>query len=128
MDVNKVIFDPENDYKLKVIEPEQFKATVSLKHGCDSFNSEVTDFTSAVKEFLSFMEEQSRLVEDQKLRSIALRNRVSDEVDSRKQRQSDLQNEIENKQKILERLTTEIRAYEEYDRQLSDNNDKLSIM
>lgn len=128
MDTQKVIFDPENDYKLKVIEPEQFKATVELKQSCDGFNSEVTDFTGAVKEFLTFMEEQSRLVEDQKLRSIALRNRVADEIDSRKQRQADLQNEIETKQKILERLTTEIRTYDEYDRQLAENSDKLSMI
>ena len=40
------------------------------------------------------MENQSSRVEDQKLRSIALRNRVNDEIEARKQRQMDLQNEI----------------------------------
>ena len=124
----KVIFDQENNYQLKVIEPEQFKETLKLKEGCDQFSGEVNEFMTAVKEFLSFMEAQSRRVEDQKLRSIALRNRVNDEIEARKQKQMDLQNEIEARQKALEKLTSEIRSFEEYDRQLAENaeiNNKL---
>ena len=128
METQKVIFDQENNYKLVVIEPEQFKETQKLKQGCDAFPSEVNEFMVAVKEFLTFMETQSRRVEDQKLRSIALRNRVQDEVESRKRAAIDLQNEIDAKQKILERLSSEIRSFEEYDRQLAENTDKLSMM
>lgn len=128
MEAQKVIFDQENNYKLVVIEPEQFKETLKLKQGCDAFPSEVNEFMVAVKEFLTFMETQSRRVEDQKLRSIALRNRVQDEVESRKRASIDLQNEIDAKQKILERLSSEIRTFEEYDRQLAENTDKLSMM
>ena len=128
MDSKQVIFDQENNYKLVVIEPEQFKETQKLKQSCDEFPSEVNEFMAAVKEFLTFMETQSRRVEDQKLRSIALRNRVQDEVESRKRAAIDLQNEIDAKQKILERLSSEIRTFEEYDRQLAENTDKLSMM
>lgn len=124
----KVIFDQENNYKLVVIEPEQFKETQKLKQGCDEFSGEVTEFMSAVKEFLTFMEAQSRRVEDQKLRSIALRNRVQDEVESRKRAAQDLQNEIDAKQKVLEKLASEIRTFEEYDRQLTESAEKLSMM
>ena len=124
----KVIFDQENNYQLKVIEPEQFKETLKLKEGCDQFSGEVNEFMTAVKEFLSFMEAQSRRVEDQKLRSIALRNRVNEEIEARKQKQMDLQNEIESRQKTLEKLTSEIRSFEEYDRQLAENGDKLSMI
>ena len=124
----KVIFDQENNYQLKVIEPEQFKETIKLKEGCDQFSGEVNEFMTAVKEFLSFMEMQSRRVEDQKLRSIALRNRVTDEIEARKQKQIDLQNEIEARQKALEKLTSEIRSFEEYDRQLAENAEKLSMI
>ena len=81
-----------------------------------------------VKQFLEFMETQSRRVEDQKLRSIALRNRVQDEIESRKRAQDDLQNVIEAKQKQLERLSAEIRSWEEYERQLSENKDKLAMI
>ena len=126
--VQKVIFDQENDYRIAVIEPEQFKETLKLKEGCDSFSSEVNDFMNAVKEFLSFMETQSRRVEDQKLRSIALRNRVQEEIERRKSSQLDLQNEVDARQKILERLQSEIRSFDEYDRQLADNNEKLLMM
>ena len=124
----KVIFDQENNYKLVVIEPEQFKETQKLKQGCDEFSGEVTEFMSAVKEFLTFMEAQSRRVEDQKLRSIALRNRVQDEVESRKRAAQDLQNEIDAKQKLLEKLGSEIHTFEEYDRQLTESAEKLSMM
>lgn len=128
MDSKQVIFDQENNYKLVVIEPEQFKETQKLKQSCDEFPGEVNEFMASVKEFLTFMEAQSRRVEDQKLRSIALRNRVQDEVESRKRAAMDLQNEIDAKQKILERLSSEIRTFEEYDRQLAENTDKLSMM
>lgn len=124
----KVIFDQENNYQLKVIEPEQFKETLKLKEGCDQFSGEVNEFMTAVKEFLSFMEAQSRRVEDQKLRSIALRNRVNEEIEARKQKQMDLQNEIEARQKVLEKLTSEIRSFEEYDRQVAENAEKLSMI
>ena len=124
----KVIFDQENNYQLKVIEPEQFKETLKLKEGCDQFSGEVNEFMTAVKEFLTFMETQSRRVEDQKLRSIALRNRVNDEIEARKQKQMDLQNEIEARQKALEKLNSEIRYFEEYDRQLAENAEKLSMI
>lgn len=124
----KVIFDQENNYQLKVIEPEQYKETLKLKQGCDQFSGEVNEFMTAVKEFLSFMDKQSSRVEDQKLRSIALRNRVADEIEARKQRQMDLQNEIEARQKTLEKLNSEIRSFEEYDRQLAENSDKLSMI
>jgi intraflagellar transport protein 20 len=40
----------------------------------------------------------------------------------------DLQNEVEARQKILERLTAEIRSFDEYDRQLAENADRLSMM
>ena len=121
MEGQKVIFDQENNYKLVVIEPEQFKETQKLKQGCDEFASEVNEFMVAVKEFLTFMEAQSRRVEDQKLRSIALRNRVQDEIESRKRAAIDLQNEIDARQKHLELLASEIRTFEEYDRQLAEN-------
>ncbi|EAY04567.1 hypothetical protein TVAG_233030 [Trichomonas vaginalis G3] len=124
----KVIFDPENNYKIRVIEPEQFKETQKLKTGCDQFSTEVNEFMTNVKQFLEFMETQSRRVEDQKLRSIALRNRVQDEIESRKRAQDDLQNVIEAKQKQLERLSAEIRSWEEYERQLSENKDKLAMI
>jgi intraflagellar transport protein 20 len=126
--VQRVIFDSENNYKLVVIEPEQFKETLKLKQSCDEFSTEVNDFMGAVKEFLSFMETQSRRVEDQKLRSIALRNKAQNEVSARKRAMADLQNEIEAKHKVLERLSTELRSFEEYDRQLQENIDRLSMM
>lgn len=128
MDGQKVIFDEENNYRLVVIEPEQFKETLKLKQGCDEFSSEVGDFMGSVKEFLAFMEAQSRRVEDQKLRSIALRNRVQDEVESRKRAALDLQNDIDTRQKTLERLMSEVRTFEEYDRQLAEHGEKLSMM
>ena len=123
-----IIFDQENNYKLKVIEPEQYKATLQLKQGCDSFPGEVDEFMKAVRDFLTFMDNQSRLVEDQKLRSIALRSQVQQEIDSRKQKQLELQEEIESRQKELERLSAEIRSFEEYERQVTENNDKLSLI
>ena len=123
-----IIFDQENNYKLKVIEPEQYKATLQLKQGCDSFPGEVDEFMKAVRDFLNFMDTQSRLVEDQKLRSIALRSQVQQEVDSRKKKQLELQEEIESRQKELERLSAEIRSFEEYERQVTENNDKLSLI
>lgn len=126
--LHKVIFDQENDYKITVMEPEQFKETLKLKESCDGFSSEVIDFMNAVKEFLAFMETQSRRVEDQKLRSIALRNRVQEEIEKRKSLQLNLQNEIEARQKVLEKLQSEIRSFDEYDRQLVDNNEKLLMM
>jgi intraflagellar transport protein 20 len=125
---SRVIFDKENNYKLVVIEPEQFKETLKLKQSCDEFSSEVGEFMMAVKEFLSFMEAQSRRVEDQKLRSIALRNRVQEELASRKRGQVDLMREIDLKMKFLEQISTEMRSFEEYDRQLVENTDKLSMM
>jgi intraflagellar transport protein 20 len=124
----RVIFDSANGYRLVVIEPEQFRETLKLKQGCDEFSAEVGEFMGAVKEFLAFMEAQSRRVEDQTLRSIALRNKVQNEVASRKRALSDLQNEIEARQKVLERLSTELRSFEEYDRQLQENTDRLSMM
>jgi intraflagellar transport protein 20 len=127
-EAQRVIFDSANNYKLVVIEPEHFKETLKLKQSCDGFSAEVGDFMGAVKEFLSFMEAQSRRVEDQKLRSIALRNKVQNEVTARKGVMADLQNEIEAKQKALEKLSTELRSFEEYDRQLQENNDRLSMM
>jgi intraflagellar transport protein 20 len=128
MEGQRVIFDSANNYKLVVIEPEQFRETLKLKQSCDEFSSEVGDFMTAVKEFLAFMEAQSRRVEDQKLRSIALRNKAQNEVATRKRAMADLQNEIEAKQKVLERLATELRSFEEYDRQLQENTDRLSMM
>jgi intraflagellar transport protein 20 len=128
MEGSRVIFDRENDYRLVVIEPEQFKDTLKLKQSCDEFSSEVGEFMNAVKEFLAFMEAQSKRVEDQKLRSIALRNRVQEEVAARKRSALDLQREIDARQKTLERLASEIRSFEEYDRQLSENTVKLSLM
>jgi intraflagellar transport protein 20 len=125
---SRVIFDKENNYKLVVIEPEQFKETLKLKQSCDEFSSEVGEFMTSVKEFLTFMEAQSRRVEDQKLRSIALRNRVQEELASRKRGQIDLMREIDLKMKFLEQLSTEMRSFEEYDRQLVENTDKLSMM
>ena len=124
----KVIFDSENNYQIRVIEPEQFKETKKLKEGCDVFSGEVNDFMQTVKTFLEFMDAQSKRVEDQKLRSIALRNRVQDEIESRKRAQIDIQNVIEQKQKELERLSSEIRSFEEYDRQLAENKDKLGVI
>jgi intraflagellar transport protein 20 len=124
----RVIFDSANNYKLVVIEPEQFRETLKLKQSCDEFATEVGDFMSAVKDFLTFMELQSRRVEDQKLRSIALRNKAQNEIVARKRAMADLQNEIEARQKILERLGTELRSFEEYDRQLQENTDRLSLM
>jgi intraflagellar transport protein 20 len=125
---SRVIFDKDNNYKLVVIEPEQFKETLKLKQSCDEFSSEVGEFMQAVKEFLAFMEAQSRRVEDQKLRSIALRNRAQEEIAARKRGQVDLMREIDLKMKFLEQLSTEIRSFEEYDRQLIENADKLSMM
>jgi intraflagellar transport protein 20 len=124
----KVIFDQENGYKLVVLEPEQFKETMKLKQGCDGFSGEVSEFMTAVKEFLVYMEAQSRRVEDQKLRSLALRNLVQDEVQSRKRSAADLQAEIDARQRKLERLASEIRSFEDYDRQLGDSTEKLSMM
>jgi intraflagellar transport protein 20 len=128
MEGQKVIFDQNNNYRLVVIEPEQFRETLELKHGCEEFSTEVSDFMIAVKEFLVFMEAQSQRVEDQKLRSIALRNRVQDEIQSRKTASKELQNECDAKQKVLEKLSTEIRSFEDYDRQLGDSVEKLSMM
>jgi intraflagellar transport protein 20 len=124
----RVIFDSENNFKLVVIEPEQFKETAKLKQSCDEFSTEVGDFMGSVKEFLSFMESQSRRVEDQKLRSIALRNKAQNEVGERKRALSDLQEQVDAKQKTLEQLATEIRSFEEYDRQLQEHTDRLSMM
>jgi len=124
----KIIFDPENNYKIRVIEPEQFKETKNLKEGCDVFSNEVNEFMSSVKEFLEYMDAQSRRVEDQKLRSIALRNRVQDEIDSRKRAANDLQSILDSKQKELERINAEIRSYEELERQLNENTEKLNMI
>ena len=128
MESQKVIFDSENNYQIRVIEPEQFKETKKLKEGCDQFSGEVNEFMQSVKMFLEFMDGQSKRVEDMKLRSIALRNRVQEEIESRKRAQLDIQNEIENKQKQLEKLSTEIRSFEEYDRQLAEDRDKLGMI
>ncbi|MDR0683911.1 MAG: hypothetical protein LBF83_02135 [Spirochaetaceae bacterium] len=127
-EVQRVIFDSENNYKLVVIEPEQFKETMKLKQSCDEFSTEVGSFMTAVKEFLSFMEIQSRRVEDQKLRSIALRNKVQNEAGERKRVLADLHEQVDAKQKTLEQLATEIRSFEEYDRQLQEHTDRLSMM
>lgn len=128
MEGQKVIFDSENNYKIRVIEPEQFKETKKLKEGCDTFTGEVNDFMASVKTFLEFMEQQSKRVEDQKLRSIALRNRVQEEIESRKRLQQDIEAEIDSKQKQLERLSSEIRSFEEFDRQLAENREKLGVI
>jgi intraflagellar transport protein 20 len=128
MEGQRVIFDQANNYRLVVIEPEQFKETLQLKQSCDEFPGEVNEFLTAVNEFLAFMEAQSRRVEDQKLKSIALRNKVQNEIAARKRAMEDLQNEVEARQKILERLTAEIRSFDEYDRQLAENADRLSMM
>ena len=129
MDINgpqKIIFNSNNDYKISVIEPEQYIETKKLKTGCDSFGTDVNDFMTSVKDFLEYMESQSKRVEEQKLRSIALRNRVQDEVESRKRSISELKELIETKQKHLERINSEIRSYEEFDRRSSEYKDQLS--
>jgi intraflagellar transport protein 20 len=128
MEGQRVIFDKENNFQLKVIEPEQFKETVKLKEGCNAFPAEVNEFLGAVQEFLAFMEAESGRVEEQKLRSIALRNRVHEEERARRRQQEDLQNEVDARQKVLERLAAEIRSYEEYDGQLAENAERLSFI
>lgn len=128
VDSNRVIFDVGDNYKIRVIEPEQFEQTRKLKDSCDTFGSEVNEFMTNVKTFLEFMDVQSHRVEDQKLKSIALRNRVQEEIESRRRTQSDLQSLLEAKQKQLEKLNEEIRSFDEYDRQLSENSQKLSMI
>lgn len=127
-DEPKIIFDPNNSYKIRVMEPEQFDDTVKLRDSSKEFSGDVKDFMKAVNEFLEFMNAQSKKVEEQKLRSIALRNKVREEIDTRKRSQDDLKQVYEGKQKELEKINAEIRSYEDFDRQLTDYTEKLSLI
>ncbi|KAJ3349865.1 Intraflagellar transport protein 20 [Entophlyctis luteolus] len=70
--------------KIRILPSDQFEASESLKDECKDFTQKIDEFNSVVQGFLEILQAKAEQIEIEKLKAIALRNRVESEMESRK--------------------------------------------
>merc|ERR1711916_11606 len=116
MDVDKVLSFDENN-RLRILEPEQHKATDSLRSECTDFVQNITHFNEMVGKFVTTIDQQAQAIENAKLRAVGQRIQVETEVDARKRKQAELQAQLREKQVELDRLTAQYESLLQIERE-----------
>lgn len=71
----QISFDDE--CRIRVLDPEQFKHSETLEEECRGFVDKIRDFNSAVHAVVEVLQENAERIDKHKLRAIAQRNKVS---------------------------------------------------
>merc|ERR1711964_116629 len=103
-----ITFDDEN--KIRVLDPEKFAETESMKLECNEFISKLMTFDESVEKLISVLDDQSEKIEAEKLRAVGESNQVEGESEERRKKQLELQILLKEKQQELDRLDFELES------------------
>ncbi|CAM9482298.1 unnamed protein product [Discosporangium mesarthrocarpum] len=97
----QISFDDE--YRVRVLDPEQFKHSEALEEECRGFVNKIRDFNSQVHNIVEVLEANAKRIEKEKLRAIGQRNKVDGELEYRLRQKSALQTLLKEKMLELDR-------------------------
>lgn len=100
-----ISFDGEG--RVRVLDPEKFKATEELEKDARGFVGKVHDFTTTVRGIVDDLSKHAVRIEKEKLKAIGQRNLVDSERELRKRKQREYQALIDERMAELQRLTNE---------------------
>mmetsp|Transcript_6009 Transcript_6009/g.10311 ORF Transcript_6009/g.10311 Transcript_6009/m.10311 type:complete len:130 (-) Transcript_6009:448-837(-) len=100
-----VYFDDFN--RIRILEPQKLKETEKLQEECKAFLDKTVAFSETALQIVAVIDEQARRIDVEKLKTIALRNRVDGEAEARKQKKAELQSLTFEKTQELERLVAQ---------------------
>lgn len=100
-----VYFD--DDYRIRVFDLKRLQASQELKSNATIFLDKAGQLQDKVQHCLSFIDNQAKRVEEEKLRAIGLRNRAAAAEEESKRRRKELRLLLSEKQEELERLQVE---------------------
>ncbi|CAM9240884.1 unnamed protein product [Choristocarpus tenellus] len=97
----QISFDDE--HRIRVLDPEQFKHAEELGEECRSFVTKIKDFNSQVHNIVELLDANAGRIDKEKLRAIGLRNKVDGEVEYRHRQKIALQTVLREKMLELDR-------------------------
>nr|ABR27264.1 hypothetical protein [Nyctotherus ovalis] len=100
-----ITFDDNN--QIRVLEADKYKETENLKNESLSFLKKIVNFNETVEGVIDVLNTQAHRIENEKLKSVGVRNKIEGESESRKRKAQELQSLINEKKMELERLQTE---------------------
>lgn len=98
-----ITFDENN--QIRVLESSLFNDSLSLQTASYEFINDMKRFQETVGSLVEVLDEQAGKIENEKLRSVGLRNQVDNEADARKKKQQELVFLINEKIAELERYS-----------------------
>ncbi|CAG9311499.1 unnamed protein product [Blepharisma stoltei] len=98
-----ITFDENN--QIRVLESSLYNDSLGLQTASYEFINDMKRFQETVGSLVEVLDEQAGKIENEKLRSVGLRNQVDNEAEARKKKQQELVFLINEKIAELERYT-----------------------
>ncbi|CAG9461746.1 unnamed protein product [Pedinophyceae sp. YPF-701] len=103
-----VTFD--EDYKIRVLDSEQYDQSKELLADCESFSEQLGRLGETVGAYVKHLDEQRAKIDREKLQAVGLRNRVAAREEDVRKKEEDLQTAISERRVELERVAAEVDA------------------
>eukprot|EP00903_Cladosiphon_okamuranus_P017144 g15789.t1 len=97
----QISFDEE--CRIRVLDPEQFKHSERLEEECRGFVDKMREFNTSVHGIVEVLHENAARIDKEKLRAIGQRNKVEGEVEYRMRQKAALQTMLKEKMLELDR-------------------------
>ncbi|KAL9658486.1 hypothetical protein ABK040_006026 [Willaertia magna] len=124
MEELKLTFD--EDYNLRIFDPDKFQASEQLRNKAEEFSSKMKEFQKVVSEVMQVLESQGKLIEEEKLKAIGMRNLVKAEEDRRKDVLREYQQIIADKHTELDRVVDELESLRKVEQEQKKLIERLS--
>ena len=111
---------------VRVLDTEKFKATQEIESECTTFMKKIKEFEGTVHTLVEVLDGQSKKIEQEKLKAIGQRNRVTAEAETRETMKKSMQALINEKQAELERYSKQYQSLMRVEAEQRALIDKLS--
>eukprot|EP00003_Mantamonas_plastica_P008002 TRINITY_DN168_c0_g1_i1.p1 TRINITY_DN168_c0_g1~~TRINITY_DN168_c0_g1_i1.p1 ORF type:complete len:143 (-),score=47.78 TRINITY_DN168_c0_g1_i1:587-970(-) len=115
----------DDNYKIRVLDPQVFDDSVSLVESCEEFTEKIGKFNDITEDFVKIITEQAEKIEELKLKAIGQANRVHGEQERKKRLEAELTSEFQEKKIELDRLTTQYEALLKVEKEQNQTLDRL---
>ncbi|CAM9739524.1 unnamed protein product [Scytosiphon promiscuus] len=100
---NGVQISFDDECRIRVLDPEQFKHSETLEEECRGFVDKIREFNTSVHTIVEVLHENAACIDREKLRAIGQRNKVEGELEYRLRKKSALQTRLKEKMLELDR-------------------------
>ncbi|CAN0533351.1 unnamed protein product [Ectocarpus sp. 12 AP-2014] len=100
---NGVQISFDDECRIRVLDPEQFKHSEMLEEECRGFVDKIREFNASVHTIVEVLHENAARIDKEKLRAIGQRNKVEGELEYRLRQKASIQTMLREKMLELDR-------------------------